>query len=80
MPDARYHRDRQRLGAGPIEHGGQRHDVVLLAVDHDGVGRHVGDLETPDRRADQHQPVGVGGRAEPRGGGGGGVAAEREAG
>ena len=33
MADAGHHRDRQALRPGPVERGGQRHDVVGLAVD-----------------------------------------------
>ena len=41
MAAAGKHDDRQLLRPRPREHVGERHDVVLLAVDHDRVGGHV---------------------------------------
>ena len=38
MTDPRHHRDRQELGAGPVEHVGQGHRVIALAMDHQGLG------------------------------------------
>ncbi len=55
---ARKHDDGKLLRARPVEHVGQRHHVVLLAVDHDRVGRHVADRKALDRGADEHHALG----------------------
>ena len=51
------HDDRQLLRPRPREHVGERHHVVLLAVDHDGVGGHGLDGEAAHGGADQHQAL-----------------------
>ena len=50
--------DRQLLRPRPREHVGERHDVVLLAVDDDRVGRDRRRAEPLHRRADQHEALG----------------------
>ena len=57
MRAAGKHDDRQLLRPRPVEHLGERHDLVLLAVDDDGVGRHVADREALDGGPDEHQAL-----------------------
>ena len=48
----------QVLRARPLQSGGQGHGVILLAMQHQGIGmqrlRNIGHLKAPRRRADQH--------------------------
>ena len=54
-----HHDYRQLLRPRPVEHRGEGHGVVVLAVDHEGTGRHGRRLEARDADADQHQPLGL---------------------
>src|SRR5437868_3722151 len=47
----------QVLRPCPVEYARQWHGVVLLAVDHDGVGRHVGHLPARGGRAHQRKAL-----------------------
>ena len=55
----REHDHREKLRPRPVEHVGERDDLVLLAVDHDGIGRHRGDLEALDSGTGEHEALGL---------------------
>jgi len=59
MAAARKHDDRQLLRSRPVEHVGERNHVVLLAVDHDRVGRNRTDGEALHCRPDEHEAFGL---------------------
>ena len=66
MPATGEHDDRKLLGPRPCEHRGQRHDVILLAVDHDRVGRHGRVADARDRGADEDHALRSEGRRNAR--------------
>ena len=61
MTHSRHHHHRKELGAGPVEHVGQGHRVIALAVDHQGLGMRLARNRRHRKPAgggtDQHQAV-----------------------
>lgn len=55
MPGAGHHRHGQVLRPRPIQDFVQRHNVIDLTLDHQGVGGHGRHVKARDSRADQHQ-------------------------
>ncbi len=66
MTAAGKHNDRQLLRPRPGEDIGQRHHLVLLAVDDDGVGGYGLKCEAAHGRPDQHEALGGDGPCDAR--------------
>src|SRR5262245_33201774 len=63
---ARDHHDRELLRASPIEHRSQRNDIVVLAVDHQRVGRHGFRKKPVYGRPYEHEAFGREALCDPR--------------
>ena len=47
----------ERLRSCPVQHVSQRHNVVFLAVDHEGTNGNPLDRKPPHRRSNQHETL-----------------------